>query len=183
MRKMSGLFLAVLVTAAILAGCGGGGDDSSAPTTAEGGGSDTTTTTADGGGGGGGSGGELVEACDLVTLEELTDTLGQAVILDPDPGNEFTCNYQSAGPPAIIFSINIGEAGGTADEIFEGVQSADDNAETIDIGEAGYVAFSGAQVGFLQDGISYQVNLGGNLDEIETRDLSVAVALLIEANL
>lgn len=172
------LFVAVgALTVTAACGGGGGGDDGGSAEPAQTGASSTASTS------GISDPAATVQACDVVTLDELSEVLDREVILDTDGSNEFTCSYLTTGAGPLVFNINVGPASGPADEVIAEVLANFDDAEAVDIGEAGYVVFGGAQVGFIQDGIDYQVNLGGGPGDSDVRDETIAVARLVESKI
>lgn len=165
------LALALLATA----GCGGGGGDSSpkadGTTTVH----DRDTETTD-------PAAKNIRACDLVTLEALGDVLEREVILDPSAENDTTCSYLTKGAKMLVFSIDAYLRPASADVLVSEALAMDEGAEAIDLGDGGYVSSQGTQVGFVQDGVTYQVNLGGG-GAGSYREETIAVARLIERSI
>ncbi len=122
-----------------------------------------------------------VDSCEVVTLDQLSEALGKEVIFDPGANRDpDSCLYISTGAKPIVLSISAEPANGSADEVIGETLELFEEFEPIDIGEAGYIGF-GSQVGFVQAGIEYQVNLGAASVDV-SRELTIVVARLIESN-
>jgi hypothetical protein len=167
-RRHHLLALGIVVGALSLAACGGG---SSAKTAA---GATSASKSSSQSSGSSSSSAAAVHACDVVTVDQLTTTLGREVILDPDGSNDVTCAYLTTARPQIVFSIAASPARSTVEEM-----RAVDGTTPLDIGDGGYIFANGAQIGFIKNGIEYQVNLGP-FDPATNETL--LVARLIEAN-
>lgn len=124
-----------------------------------------------------------VNSCEVVTLDQLSDTLGKEVIFDPSSGGDAAnCLYITKGAKTIVFSINAQPATGSADEVIGQMLDLFEDAKPIDIGEGGYILFGGSQVGFVQAGIEYQIDLGSGASAGDGGEQTIAVARLIESS-
>jgi hypothetical protein len=145
-RRCQLLTLAIAITAITLAACGGNSPKSTANNTPASSSTQSAAST-------GSSAKTPVRACDIVTLAQLSQTLGREVTLDPEGTNNGSqCDYVTTGRPRISFTISADPATHTVQELVAG-------NTPVDIGEGGYVFASGAQIGFLQHGVEYQINL------------------------
>lgn len=170
-NKVIAASIAALALVAI-AGCGGGGGDSSPMA-----GGSVTTRGANNVAGGPGTDG--FRACDLVTLEALSEVLEREVIFDPSAENDTTCSYLTTGSKMLVFSIDAYLRPASAEVLVGEVLASDEGSEAIDIGEGGYVSSPGTQVGFVLNGVTYQVNLGGGGADSH-REETIAIARLVE---
>ncbi len=170
MRVIAPLF----AVGALAGGCSDSGSDDAAPDQN----ADTEATDAP-------DERDVREACDLVSVDELSEVVGGEVVIDEEGTTEFGCAYTAAGPPTFLFTINVFFDRGDADAVIDIALGVDGGGgERIDLGDGGWVIFDGAQVGFVDGGTTYQVDgRFASLGDNDPTEVNLAIAGLIEDNL
>lgn len=159
-----GLVALLLSTIVAVAACGG--STPAATTTGTAGSSSAPAATTGGGGGGGGAlTGKRV--CEIVTLEQATEVLGEAPprgeASDDRLAKTHTCAYKPG--PKLILQIQITDGIGTPDQFEAALQRLTEKVAVEGIGEKAYLVPrteppAGTRLYILAKGVMVLVNIG-----------------------
>lgn len=186
-RPAGRALVALLLSATIaMAACGG----STPAATTPGGGSSTAPAASAGGGGGGGGGGPITgkRVCEIVTLEQATEILGEAPprgeASDDRLAKTHTCAYKPG--PRLILQIQVTDGIGTVDQFEAALSRLTEKAPVEGIGEKAYLIPrteppAGTRLYILAKGVMVLVNIGREtvpLADLEATAKSMAPAIL-----